>query len=125
MDEAHPLFPREAGTKFVARRAVMTGESNKLQVHIDQELAEIIPSYLENRRKDIVQLTDLLAKDNFETMRVLGHRMKGSGAGYGLDEVSIIGAAMEQAAHSRQPEVLATLIQDLARYLERLDIVYK
>ncbi|MBF0097260.1 MAG: Hpt domain-containing protein [Magnetococcales bacterium] len=102
----------------------MTEEADTLQVHIDQELAEIIPSYLENRHKDILRLTDLLAKRDFETMRVLGHRMKGSGAGYGLEEVSHIGAAMEQAARNQQPEILSTLIQDLVRYLERLEIVY-
>ncbi|WP_193771216.1 Hpt domain-containing protein [Candidatus Magnetaquicoccus inordinatus] len=102
----------------------MAGEPHKVQVQIDRDLEEIIPSYLDNRRKDVLQLTDLLTKNDFAAMKVLGHRMKGTGAGYGLDAISQIGIALEQAAISQDSAALAPLIQELALYLEQLDIVY-
>ncbi|MBF0185097.1 MAG: Hpt domain-containing protein [Magnetococcales bacterium] len=103
----------------------MPEEAAKRQITVERELEEIIPGYLANRHKDILQLTDLLGKEDFETMRVLGHRMKGSGAGYGLDEISRIGAAMEQAARGQHSAELTALIQELTLYLDRLEIVYQ
>ncbi|MBF0629211.1 MAG: Hpt domain-containing protein [Magnetococcales bacterium] len=98
--------------------------ADKITVHIDEDLAEIAPGYLENRGKDLEQLPRALADGDFQSLRVLGHRMKGSGAGYGFDGISEIGRAIEEAAKQEDRVGIAQGIADLASYLDRLEVVY-
>lgn len=98
---------------------------DKITVHIDQDLADITPGYLENRKKDVEFLPQALAHGDFQTLRVLGHRMKGSGAGYGFDGVSEIGRAIEEAAKNENREGIEQGIADLASYLDRLEVIYE
>ncbi|MEO5362508.1 MAG: Hpt domain-containing protein [Magnetococcus sp. DMHC-8] len=104
----------------------MSDEVNtaRLVVQVDRDLAGIVPTYLENRRKDVVLITDMLERGEFDAARVLGHRMKGSGAGYGFADISSIGARMEQAARETSQAELAACVAELTAYLDRLDIVY-
>jgi len=94
-------------------------------VKIDKELEELIPLYLENRKKDIESITSALEKHDFETIRTLGHSMKGSGGGYGFDEISTIGKGIEQAAKSQDHEEIRRLIKKLSQYVENIQIIYE
>ncbi|MBF0260753.1 MAG: Hpt domain-containing protein [Magnetococcales bacterium] len=102
----------------------MTGGLEKIVVRIDADLAEIAPGYLENRRKDLEQMPQALASGDFNLLRTLGHRMKGSGAGYGFDAISEIGRAIEEAAKRDDPSGVEYGVAELAAYLERLEVVY-
>ncbi|MBF0161908.1 MAG: Hpt domain-containing protein [Magnetococcales bacterium] len=93
-------------------------------VPVDRSLAEILPAYLVNRREDAARLAGLLERGEFETMRVLGHRMRGSGAGYGLDAISRLGERLEKAARSGSQADLAASVADLDAFLRRLVVVY-
>ena len=99
-------------------------QSEPLLVHIDPALAEIVPTYLENRHKDLALLADLLRKAEFESLRVLGHRMKGSGGGYGFADISAIGWRMEQAATHADATEMTACIAELKSYLDRVEVVY-
>ena len=70
---------------------------NIITVCIDQGLEEIIPGFLENRRRDVQILEAALQESNLVEIQIIGHRMKGDGGGYGFDAISIMGAALEQA----------------------------
>jgi len=50
--------------------------------------------------------------------------MKGSGAGYGLDRITEIGAAIEHAAKQQESLRVQELVQTLAHFLTRATIVY-
>ncbi|MFH2133156.1 MAG: Hpt domain-containing protein, partial [bacterium] len=88
------------------------------------ELADLIPGFLENRRKDIETVRERLAENDFETILLLGHSMKGNGAGYGFDELTEIGREMEQAARDKQPDAIRKTLANLVAYLENLDVVF-
>lgn len=96
--------------------------SEEIFVKIDVELKELAVSYLENRRKEIPQLKEALEKQDFEQIRTLAHRMKGSGGGYGFDEITEIGRAMEEAAKQRDGEKILQGIQRLEHYLTHVRI---
>jgi len=51
--------------------------------------------------------------------------MRGSGAGYGLNRVTEIGASLERAAGRREPEEIRARTAELARYLDNLHVEYE
>src|SRR5215211_923719 len=72
--------------------------SPRVTVSIDPDLEELVPGFLENRRSDVAALERAARSKDVRTVRLLGHRMKGDGGGYGFEEISKIGDALEQAA---------------------------
>ena len=97
---------------------------NKITVTVDADLADLIPGFLENRARDLRQLTEGLTRRDFDTIRIIGHSMKGSGGGYGFDALTEMGAAIESAARSSDAAAIATLIAELDSYLQRVEVTY-
>ena len=102
----------------------LDSQSEKIRVHIDPDLQDLIPGYLENRGKDVLVYQQALEIGNFDTIAVLGHSMKGSGGGYGLNVISSIGRAIEKAAKERDKESVRKSIINLTDFLKKLEIVY-
>lgn len=101
------------------------GNPEKLIVVIDKDLADIVPGYLNNRQNDVVQIPQALAQENFHALQIIGHRMKGSGAGYGFDRISKIGLHLEEAAKARNVQKMESLANELDDYLDRIEIIYE
>ena len=97
----------------------------KVTVYIDSDLAEIVPGFLENRRRDIQSLQTALQQNDLTAIRVLGHRMKGDGGGYGFDTISEIGEALELAAAQQDRPTIERRTSELHDFLTRLDVVYR
>lgn len=97
----------------------------KVTVYIDPDLAEIVPGFLENRRRDVQFLKTALQHNDLKTIRVLGHRMKGDGGGYGFDTISAIGEALELAAAQQDRVTIEQQTSKLNDFLTRLDVVYR
>lgn len=81
---------------------------------------KLVSKYLENRKEDIAKLTRALASGDFETIRLTGHNLYGSGAAYGLDDISWIGAGIENAAQAADKQKLEHLIGELREFLARM-----
>ncbi|MBF0620430.1 MAG: Hpt domain-containing protein [Magnetococcales bacterium] len=103
----------------------MSAETGPIVVHPDPDLEDIIPGYLDNRRNELPALKTALADNDFETLKILGHRMKGSGAGYGFDGITDIGFIIEMGARDENSEAIASGIEQLLSYLERVEVVYE
>jgi len=99
--------------------------SDRITVVVEEDLRELIPGYLENRRRDITAIREALKGSDYETIRSLGHKMKGSGGGYGFDAITELGHDLEAAAKSEHAEEISRLNDALASYLERLEVVYQ
>ncbi|WP_447980740.1 Hpt domain-containing protein [Candidatus Nitrospira bockiana] len=99
--------------------------TDRIRVVIDPDLKDLIPGFLENRRNDVRRLQAAVAEHDFETIRTLGHRMRGDGAGYGFAAISDIGSSMEEAAMSKNLEVIMRDIEGLTAYLDRIEVVYE
>jgi HPt (histidine-containing phosphotransfer) domain-containing protein len=100
------------------------GEQDKIYVNVDPDIRDLIPGFLENRYNDIQSMRDALAKTDFETIRILGHSMKGAGGGYGFDGITDIGAELERAAKVKDTAEITRGIEELASYLSRVEVVY-
>ncbi|MCX5816036.1 MAG: Hpt domain-containing protein [Proteobacteria bacterium] len=99
-------------------------ESKRIIVRIDKDLEDLIPGYIGNRHKDIKSIRASLESGDFENIRILGHSMKGSGGGYGFDEITTIGASIEKAAKENDVEEIKKWIEKLSQYIESVDIIY-
>ncbi len=99
--------------------------ADKIIVHIDVDLEEIVPGFLQNKKKDIITMQNAILSQDFETIEVLGHRMKGAGGGYGFDEISRIGADIEKAASQKKQEKIQLLLQELEQYLSCVEVIYE
>ncbi len=102
-----------------------TEQDENIIPRVDIELKELIPGFLENRHKDIQSILKALDQDDYETARILGHSMKGSGAGYGFDPITDIGRSIEQAANDRNPEEIRKRVDELLNYISRVKVVYE
>ncbi len=97
----------------------------RILVQIDPDLKEIVPGFLENRRRDLNTLEGCLQQQDLETVRLLGHRMKGDGGGYGFARISEIGHHLEAAALTRDFATLKDQCAQLKDFLARVEVVYK
>lgn len=100
-------------------------QSDKIIVQVDPELEDIIPVFLENRYKDIKSMLESLKQSDYESIRILGHIMKGAGGGYGFDAITDIGHSLEQAAKDKNSEKIRKLVGELSTYLECVEVVYE
>lgn len=69
-----------------------------LPEELDAEIVALRPTYLENRLTDIDRLRHAGGEGLWEDARIAGHRMAGSGSGYGFPEISELGRQIEAAA---------------------------
>jgi HPt (histidine-containing phosphotransfer) domain-containing protein len=100
-------------------------ESGTIQVRVDADLEELMPRFMENRREDVAAFENALAADDFETIATLAHDLKGAGGGYGFEEITRIGIALESAAKVRSRGDIQKSLDHLARYLAQVEIIYE
>ncbi|MBV8553476.1 MAG: response regulator [Acidobacteriaceae bacterium] len=92
-----------------------------VQKDVDSRLQKALPRYLEGRRNDIQVLSMALERADYEKIGSIGHKMHGSGGGYGLDEITAIGKRLELAADRQNKEEIEEQIAQLSRYLDRIE----
>jgi CheY-like chemotaxis protein len=94
-------------------------------VRVLASLADLVPGFLDGRRRDIDAIATALERSDYDNVRILGHNMKGSGAGYGFNRITEIGTSLEQAAGRRAPSEIRAQSAELVRYLDGLHVVYE
>ncbi|MGD9600861.1 MAG: Hpt domain-containing protein [Gammaproteobacteria bacterium] len=86
-------------------------------VHIEPDIADLVPGFLANRQRDVESLRTLLEQGDFTAIRIIGHSMKGAGGGYGFDHITDLGAGIENAALDGDRRAIDMLTSELAEYL--------
>ena len=109
-------------TKPIRKKTLLRAieEHTAAAVRMDADIATLVPAFLENRRRDLDAIPSALARSDYESVRILGHNMKGSGAGYGFNRITEIGASLEQAALCREPDEIRAGAAELRLYLDGL-----
>lgn len=102
----------------------MGEDISKIRIEVDEELKELIPNFLNNRRKEITLIEAEIKNKNFEVLIRIGHSMKGSCGGYGFQVLSELGKSIEAAARRADQPALNKLLAEYRALLERFDIVY-
>ena len=98
---------------------------DKIVVHVDIDLEDLIPGFLENRQKDVQSLENALKENDFEKLRSVGHNLKGVGGGYGFPDMSMMGAEIEEGAKENNMEKVSENVQKLSHYLSNIEVIYE
>ncbi|HEY8240801.1 MAG TPA: ATP-binding protein [Kiritimatiellia bacterium] len=93
-------------------------------VHANPRIADLVPEFLQNRRRDVIAMRDALERSDFATVERLGHGMKGAGGSWGFQVITDIGAALEQAAESADSDASRKWVGELSGYLDRVEVVF-
>lgn len=99
--------------------------SDKITVTVDRDLEDLIPGFMQRRRGDVESLKTSLSAGEMDKIRVTGHSMKGTGGGYGFDDLSTIGAELEKAAVAGDSEEISALVNRLEQYLDKVVIEFE
>lgn len=98
--------------------------TEKLIIKVDEDLEEIMPRYLEIRQKELLELESAVEAENFEQIRMLGHKLKGTGSAYGFDELSRLGSLIEDKACDKDMNEVPHYTSEIRTFLDNLEIEY-
>jgi len=88
----------------------------------DEDLWELVPEFLANRRRDVDRLRAAVQCGDHATIQRLGHNMKGTGAPFGFQEITHLGAGLETAGRNAGEASAALLTDRLESYLARISV---
>lgn len=127
-DDAQPeetaSTPIEDSAHVVDQESGVMPET-EIMVYVDEELQELIPGYLERKKQDVKAILEALDQSDFDTLKIKGHTLKGSGGGYGFDELTAIGAAIENAAKIADADTIRTQTKKMSNYLNNVKVMVK
>ncbi len=114
----------EAVRKYAVRAG--TGAAalpEKIAIHADPGLRAVIPAYLDKRREDVRAILAALEKLDYEMIGELGHKMCGTGGGYGFPRITELGTSIHQAAKERNSSAIRSQVGELSRYLQQVEVI--
>lgn len=91
-----------------------------LKIDIPEELAHLIPGFLDRRDAEVDDLKKMISEQDFDGMKMLGHKLKGQGGGYGLFVLTEIGAELEKAAKDASLREVETVAQRYEMTLKQI-----
>ena len=94
-------------------------------IKVDKDLEDIMPEFLEHRKKDLEILQNAINKSEFNEVRIIGHRLAGNAPSYGLDDLGPIGDKLEEAARNQDKQTIVKLINEYKAYIKDLKIVFE
>ncbi|MBT5093957.1 MAG: Hpt domain-containing protein [Halobacteriovoraceae bacterium] len=101
------------------------GSEQSIVVKVDSDLKEIMPTFLENRKKDIGALKGLQESNDFKAIEVIGHKLAGNAGSYGLSDLGDIGVSLEEAAGKEDVAAIGLNCQKYQTYMENLVVEYE
>jgi len=83
-----------------------------------RRLAQQTPAYLENCRRDVIVMLAALDRADFDAVIILGHNLRGSGGGFGLQAITDFGVGIEQSAADADDSGTRKWLGELSNYLD-------
>ena len=105
-------------------RGTLETSSETIVIQVNPRIGDIVDSYLEHRNRDVELLLNALDQGEFDHIQHLAHDLVGTGGSFGFEDMSLIGRSLESAAANKETKEIKLLVEDLADYLSRVEIVY-
>jgi PAS domain S-box-containing protein len=98
--------------------------SGTLEIVIDPDLEDLIPDYVANRRKEVLDLIAALERKDFNHIQAVGHKLRGSAGSYGFEALSEVGKVLEERGHVSDAVSVKRALNEYQQYLKRMKISY-
>ena len=100
----------------------MPGDEDTPIAVADPLARHLMTQYIERREKELKVLNASLAEEEFSAIAQTAHKLYGSGAAYGLDEITRLGGELEETAKLRDSAKVAKLINELGNFVRHLNL---
>lgn len=97
----------------------------RFQVTVDAELEPIMDRYFAIQRKELGLMKEAIADGDAETVRRLGHKLKGTGTSYGFPLLTEMGAGIEIAAKNDDLTKAEELVTRVSNYIDNVEVVFE
>ncbi|MCB9062586.1 MAG: Hpt domain-containing protein [Halobacteriovoraceae bacterium] len=97
----------------------------KFVVRVDIDLEDLIPGFLENRRKDIETFQKQLSENDVDGIKALAHKIAGNAGGYGFDGLGEMGAKIENLAKNGDISNVPSIIEEMQDYLDNVEVEFE
>ena len=119
---SHQTHSKTALLDAISRYVREPPAGGRIQVAVEPWLKPVIGRYVEKRRNDVAKLRSALGEGDYAAIRILGHQMAGSGAGYGLEPITEIGRELEESALAGDAARMRERIDGLDGYLSNIEV---
>ena len=100
----------------------MTSQSDNSIEIADPFARRLLAKYLERRKQDLVTLRAAVSQNDYALIERTGHNLFGSGAAYGLQPVSNLGADLEQAAQQKDSARITSIVDALEAFVRQVTV---
>lgn len=94
----------------------------KIVLNVEPVLKELVPGFLENRRRDLERMRTALHAGDLATIRDVGYNIRCFSRVYGFDELTALGEEIRCAADECSTLRIVHLQGQLADYLSRIEV---
>ena len=94
----------------------------KIRLNVEPGLKELIPGFLDNRRRDLERLRNALHSGDLAAIRDVGQNIRAFSRVYGFDELTALGEEIRCAADECSTLRIVHLQGQLADYLSRVEL---
>ncbi len=95
---------------------------DKIRLNVEPGLKELVPGFLDNRRRDLECLRNALHSGDLAAIRDVGQNIRAFSRVYGFDELTALGEEIRCAADECSTLRIVHLQGQLADYLSRVEI---
>lgn len=96
-----------------------------ISVVLPQDLADLVPGYLANRRSETKALLTALAQGDLQRIDWIAQRMVGGGAMFGFERITELGRVIRCAVTSSNRGQIRQAVREYAGYLDQLRVEYR
>ena len=96
--------------------------TKKIRLKVEPVLKELVPDFLENRRRDLERMRRALRAGDLASIRDVGQNIRCFSRVYGFDELTALGEEIRCAADECSTLRIVHLQGQLADYLSRVEL---
>jgi HPt (histidine-containing phosphotransfer) domain-containing protein len=100
------------------------GQGDKLRSAFadDRDMAPILSEFVDNLPSTVARLNDLLQHNDLDSLRRTVHQLKGSGGGYGFQQLTDVAGDVEHAIKAAaEAQAIADGVRKLVGLIRRID----
>ena len=98
---------------------------SEIIVEVDADIMELIPGFLNNRKKNLVAIEESMEAKDYEAIYQTAHKIKGSSALYGVADLSGLAKELEFAGRDKDLKKIEEYFNKMKEYLSQLKIESK